>query len=199
MAPVELTKDHQPAPGCYRHPDRKTYVSCGRCGKPLCPDCMRFGPVGIRCQECLHPSSNAVTMPTVAIDINIVRNQAIIFAVIGMLLIAIFSVGSTEYLFGQSKFLLIFPPNPLVSALAGGIVGWRIWHNSGKVYNMMTIKLALILGAAIPILASLLIMTAVVVTHSTLAQIDLAFAMRTLFAVVFSTFFCWFLATQQHN
>ncbi len=199
MAPVELTKDHKPAPGCYRHPDRNTYVSCGRCGKPLCPDCMRFGPVGIRCQECLHPSSTAVTMPTVAIDINIVRNQAIVYAVIGMLLIAIFSVGSTEYLLGQSKFMLIFPPNPLVSALAGGIVGWRIWHNSGKVYNMMTIKLALTLGVTIPILASLLIVTAVVVMHGTFAQIDLAFAMRTLFAVVFSTFFCWFLATQQHN
>jgi membrane associated rhomboid family serine protease len=34
---------------CYRHPDRETGVSCSECGRPICPDCMTFGPVGIRC------------------------------------------------------------------------------------------------------------------------------------------------------
>jgi len=36
---------------CYRHPDRETLVSCSECGRPICPDCMNFGPVGIRCPE----------------------------------------------------------------------------------------------------------------------------------------------------
>jgi membrane associated rhomboid family serine protease len=36
---------------CYRHPDRETGVSCSECGRPICPDCMTFGPVGIRCPE----------------------------------------------------------------------------------------------------------------------------------------------------
>ncbi len=36
---------------CYRHPDRETGVSCSDCGRPICPDCMTFGPVGIRCPE----------------------------------------------------------------------------------------------------------------------------------------------------
>ena len=36
---------------CYRHPDRETGVSCSDCGRGLCPDCMRFAPVGIRCPE----------------------------------------------------------------------------------------------------------------------------------------------------
>lgn len=36
---------------CYRHPDRETGVSCSDCGRGLCPDCMTFGPVGIRCPE----------------------------------------------------------------------------------------------------------------------------------------------------
>lgn len=36
---------------CYRHPDRETGVSCSDCGRGLCPDCMHFGPVGIRCPE----------------------------------------------------------------------------------------------------------------------------------------------------
>jgi membrane associated rhomboid family serine protease len=36
---------------CYRHPDRETMVSCSECGRPICPDCMVFAPVGIRCPE----------------------------------------------------------------------------------------------------------------------------------------------------
>jgi membrane associated rhomboid family serine protease len=36
---------------CYRHPDRETMVSCSECGRPICPDCMVFAPVGIRCPD----------------------------------------------------------------------------------------------------------------------------------------------------
>ncbi len=36
---------------CYRHPERETGVSCSECGRGLCPDCMVFAPVGIRCPE----------------------------------------------------------------------------------------------------------------------------------------------------
>lgn len=37
---------------CYRHPDRETNVSCSRCGRPICPECMTPSPVGMRCPEC---------------------------------------------------------------------------------------------------------------------------------------------------
>lgn len=37
---------------CYRHKNVETAVSCSDCGKPICPDCMEFGPVGIRCPDC---------------------------------------------------------------------------------------------------------------------------------------------------
>nr|MBA2332859.1 rhomboid family intramembrane serine protease [Actinomycetota bacterium] len=36
---------------CYRHPKRETGVSCSECGRGICPDCMRFAPVGIRCPD----------------------------------------------------------------------------------------------------------------------------------------------------
>jgi membrane associated rhomboid family serine protease len=40
-------------PACYRHPGRETYVSCVRCGRFACPDCMRSASVGQQCVECV--------------------------------------------------------------------------------------------------------------------------------------------------
>lgn len=37
---------------CYRHPDRETYISCGRCDRPICTRCAMQGPVGFRCKKC---------------------------------------------------------------------------------------------------------------------------------------------------
>ncbi len=43
----------QQVPTCYRHPGRETYVSCVRCGRYACPDCMRSASVGQQCVECV--------------------------------------------------------------------------------------------------------------------------------------------------
>jgi membrane associated rhomboid family serine protease len=40
-------------PTCYRHPGRETYVSCVRCERYACPDCMRAASVGQQCVECV--------------------------------------------------------------------------------------------------------------------------------------------------
>ena len=46
---------------CYRHPDRETWVRCGRCDRPICPRCAIQGPVGFRCRECGKPAFDPLT------------------------------------------------------------------------------------------------------------------------------------------
>ncbi|MFT3716495.1 MAG: rhomboid family intramembrane serine protease [Gordonia sp. (in: high G+C Gram-positive bacteria)] len=44
---------NEPTPVCYRHPDRPTGLSCTRCGRSACGECIRPVSVGQHCADCL--------------------------------------------------------------------------------------------------------------------------------------------------
>ncbi|MCW2690584.1 MAG: rane protein [Mycobacterium sp.] len=50
-------------PTCYRHPGRETYVSCTRCHRYICPECMRDAAVGHQCVECVRQGARTVRAP----------------------------------------------------------------------------------------------------------------------------------------
>jgi membrane associated rhomboid family serine protease len=52
------------SPVCYRHPGRPTFVSCVRCGRPACPDCLRPASVGFQCLDCIKGGNRTVRQPT---------------------------------------------------------------------------------------------------------------------------------------
>lgn len=49
--------------GCYRHPDRMTGITCQRCHKPICGECMHTASVGFQCPKCIGAARSEVRQP----------------------------------------------------------------------------------------------------------------------------------------
>lgn len=47
---------------CYRHPDRETAITCTRCDRPICVECMVNAAVGFQCPECANQKSQIINV-----------------------------------------------------------------------------------------------------------------------------------------
>lgn len=87
---------HPPGPPaapavCIRHPDRPTGLSCARCGRPACTDCLREASVGFQCVDCVAEGSrDARRGTTVAGAPSGVRSQPLVTIVLVALNLLVF-------------------------------------------------------------------------------------------------------------
>jgi membrane associated rhomboid family serine protease len=80
------------APRCYRHPDRETWVSCTRCERPICPDCLRPAAVGFQCPQCVAEGNKSVRRPTSPYGGRVGRRAGLVTIVLGALNVVAFAV-----------------------------------------------------------------------------------------------------------
>jgi len=71
---------------CANHPRVETAVSCGKCEKPLCPKCMIFTPVGVRCKECARMRPPPQYDVSGAVLVRVVGTAAALVVVLGGLI-----------------------------------------------------------------------------------------------------------------
>lgn len=91
-----MSAEHTPpaavAPRCYRHPDRETWVSCTRCERPICPDCLRPAAVGFQCPQCVAEGNASVRRSVSPYGGRIAARTGLVTIVLGVLNVAAFAV-----------------------------------------------------------------------------------------------------------
>lgn len=97
---------------CYRHPDRETWVRCGRCDRPICTACAMQGPVGFRCRDCGRPVRDPLSFTAPQLV------SGIVVAFLGGLIVAAISA--------QFGFFALF-----VAFFAGGFVTEAVTRVAG--------------------------------------------------------------------
>ncbi|GAA3083331.1 rhomboid family intramembrane serine protease [Streptomyces rectiviolaceus] len=105
-------------PGCYRHPDRQTGISCARCERPICPECMISASVGFQCPECVREGSGtghapAANQPRTIAGGSIAADPRLITKILIAINVLVFIAISTNDRLAGDLFLIgEWPPYP---------------------------------------------------------------------------------------
>jgi len=73
-----------PPPTCYRHPGRETWVSCVRCGRHACPDCLHQAAVGQQCVECVRGSGRTTRQARTVFGGRPVRTAVVTYTIMAL-------------------------------------------------------------------------------------------------------------------
>lgn len=106
----------QPPPGyqpaaqvgtaCTWHPDRWTALSCSRCGRPACPECLTPASVGFHCRQCVA-ESNAQRPVTRTISGSVAGRQPMV--AVGLIVVNVIAFVVTMIQGGGESALLNSP------------------------------------------------------------------------------------------
>ena len=117
---MEEPTTEQQTPHCYVHTDRETYITCARCGRPICPDCMVAAPVGFQCPACVRQAEEGSRTPLTPMGGSLVKRATVTQVLIGIN-VAVFLLG---LLFDSALLAADYGMQPATIALQGE--WWRL-------------------------------------------------------------------------
>ncbi len=115
-------------PVCYRHPDRETYISCQRCGRPICPEDMNPASVGFQCPECVREGNATVRQPRTVLGGTVRRREGL--ATITLIVLSVLAFGA-QTVFPGFAFRFELRGGAAFNAVAGvtyGVAGGEVWR-----------------------------------------------------------------------
>lgn len=135
---------------CYRHPDRETGIRCGRCERPICPECMVSASVGFQCRDCVRDAGHAVRAPRTVAGGSLVADPHLVTKILIGLNVAVFilvQVAGDRLLPDLIVRARCGPGTDACSGVAAGPDQWyrlitavflhqEIWHIG---FNMLTL------------------------------------------------------------
>ena len=109
-------------PTCYKHTDRETWVSCVRCGRHACPDCLRDASVGQQCVECVRGAGQGARQPRTAFGGRPVASAVVTWALVSLnVLVFLIEVAKPSLLYSWGMLgTPALAPNGVQSGVAGG-------------------------------------------------------------------------------
>jgi membrane associated rhomboid family serine protease len=112
-------------PTCYRHPGRETYVSCSRCDRPACPDCLRSAAVGQQCVDCVRQASQTTRRPGGAFGGPLTSGATVTWTLVGINVVCYLAE--------------IFFENPVLNdGVLFGRLGPTLGVANGQVYRLLS-------------------------------------------------------------
>ncbi|MEU3310757.1 rhomboid family intramembrane serine protease [Nocardiopsis sp. NPDC055551] len=110
---------------CYRHTDRETGVSCTRCGKPICPDCMVEASVGFQCPSCVAEGNRKVRSTRTTFGGKVVAKPYVTWTILVMMVVGFALQLGTSNPIGQAT---MSPLTGLFSMWGYGVVEYGEWY-----------------------------------------------------------------------
>jgi membrane associated rhomboid family serine protease len=112
-------------PTCFRHPGRETYVSCVRCNRPACPDCLRSAAVGQQCVDCVRQAGRTARRPAGAFGGGITSGATVTWTLVGINVVCYLAE--------------IFAQNTVLNdGLLFGRIGSTLGVANGQVYRLLS-------------------------------------------------------------
>jgi len=120
----------QPSAVCSWHPDRGTALTCTRCGRPACPECLTPASVGFHCRACVAEARGTATQraPRTVAGAALGQKPIVTMVLIGINL-AFFLVTAL-----QARSAMNLAPSPLY--LQGSLIPVEV--SSGDYWRLLT-------------------------------------------------------------
>jgi membrane associated rhomboid family serine protease len=105
--------------GCYRHPDRQSFILCQRCGRTICSQCQTQAAVGVHCPECVREARASAPRVQPAIVTALRRQDAPLVTYVLIALCVLVYIGEIALGDAFVRQLVYFAPYTLIEP-------WRI-------------------------------------------------------------------------